>query len=138
MAKESLFRYGILSNVMLSPREYEELLTRLGRKTAEKYINELSVYIPNRRKAPYKNHFAVLLKWWLKDLKDDEHVEACVDDKETRPRQPESFAEAKIRRQHDAGRLVRESLRGAVGDRDGTGDSGSADAALHPSPLRFK
>jgi len=82
VSSKPLFKYGILQNVFLTPRQYEELLTKLGRVKAEKYIDELSTYIPNRTKRPYKNHFAVILQWWLKDRRDDDGLEAAVDDKE--------------------------------------------------------
>ena len=67
MKTQSLFRYGLLNNVELTPVDYEKLVTVMGKGPAERYIEKLSAYLPNRRKKPYKSHMAVILSWALND-----------------------------------------------------------------------
>jgi hypothetical protein len=59
--------YGVLSNVCLTEKEYSVLILEYGKCIIDKYIESLSTYIPNRKKAPYKDHNAVIRSWLNKD-----------------------------------------------------------------------
>jgi hypothetical protein len=63
--KENKDIYGELKNVMLTPEEYQKLLTRFNGDT-EKRINKLSTYIASMGDK-YKSHYATILSWAQKD-----------------------------------------------------------------------
>lgn len=145
MSTESLFKYGILNNVQLTPRQYEELIRRMGPKKAEKYINQLSVYIPNRTKKPYKSHFAVLLKWWLADVKDDESIEAAADDYTPKGAhhvpvsvEKESWQQRIARRNREAAAEFDQQLSAPTRNDPSAGDPDRESARVLPSPRRIK
>jgi hypothetical protein len=60
-------KYGSLSNVYLLVDEYNRLISEYDKAIIDRYIESLSTYLPNRKKAPYKNHNAVIRNWLNKD-----------------------------------------------------------------------
>jgi predicted phage replisome organizer len=59
--------YGELQNVFLSPSEYQKLKTAYGESNTLKYIENLSLYIAQKGKDPYKSHYATLRNWLNRD-----------------------------------------------------------------------
>lgn len=59
-------KHGELENVFLSPDEYQKLITRYSQKTAEKYIDKLSLYMDSTGKS-YRSHYATILAWLRRD-----------------------------------------------------------------------
>ena len=55
--------YGELKNVKLTDDEKTKLKEKYGVAEIKTLVEELSVYIPNKAGAPYKDHYATLLAW---------------------------------------------------------------------------
>lgn len=54
--------YGEFKNVLLTPEEYEKLISKLGDKNTHILIEELSGYLASK-KVKYASHYATLLNW---------------------------------------------------------------------------
>lgn len=66
--KEEKATFGELSNVLLTAREYQKLIEKLGLDKTQSYIARLDLYIDSRGfKNKYKSHYATILAWVLKD-----------------------------------------------------------------------
>jgi predicted phage replisome organizer len=65
--RDHIKKYGSLSNVYLLEDEYNRLISEYDKAIIDRYIESLSTYLPNRKKAPYKNHNAVIRNWLNKD-----------------------------------------------------------------------
>ena len=54
--------FGILENVLMTPKEYEKLLSLYGEWKAHKMIDDLSLYLP-KAKRHYDSHYLTILNW---------------------------------------------------------------------------
>lgn len=61
--QESVLRFGEDQKVKLTKKDYDNLLTELGKETTESLIIELDQYISSKGKDPYKNHKATIKSW---------------------------------------------------------------------------
>jgi hypothetical protein len=59
--------YGELHNVFLTKDEYDRLISEYGIEIITKYINSLSLYIPNKKPPAYKDHNSAIRQWLNKD-----------------------------------------------------------------------
>lgn len=59
---------GVLGKgvLLLSEDQIEDLINRMGIETFDRYAEQLSAYILNKR-AHVKNHYQTILKWWDED-----------------------------------------------------------------------
>jgi len=64
--KESKVKY--MDCVLLTPTEYNKLITELGEPVTKEYIKDLSLYIQSKGKK-YKSHYATILAWNRKNNK---------------------------------------------------------------------
>lgn len=86
---------GKLNNVYLSEEERQTLTDDLGAETAEKYIDDLSLYIGEpKNAAKYTDHYLTILRWARKDRKQAE------ENKVNAPVKSKSFAD--IARDHES------------------------------------
>ena len=67
--------YGILNNVPLSDNEYSSMVERHGQDVIERYIEAVSVYIPNAKKK-YTDFSAVIYSWIRKDKEEGKFKES--------------------------------------------------------------
>lgn len=63
-------KYGKFSNVLLGEKEHESLVAKFGNCGAAERINELSVGVESKG-YKYKSHFAAILQWELRRIKDE-------------------------------------------------------------------
>ena len=62
-------RYGYEQLVMLTPKQYSDLLQRLGKNTLEEYIIKLESYMLAFPDRYVKNHYETILRWARTDAK---------------------------------------------------------------------